>query len=172
MVLPLLNLLTVFGFRYNSTLPDSILAGSILCPSSRFSWSAAFPGIPLQRRYPEACSWVIPTCRTIRASRRIPAHLGGTKPYGFLYSAAQTSQTAGYLNPELNFKTGSGASKQSTFYGTVNISHRIFYAGDKKTEERTAMNQSLIRLRAAQATPPPTINRPRASQADRIPSPP
>jgi hypothetical protein len=29
--------------------------------------------------------------------RLIPAHLGGTKPYGFLYSAAQTSQTAGTL---------------------------------------------------------------------------
>jgi hypothetical protein len=26
--------------------------------------------------------------------RLIPAHLGGTKPYGFLYGAAQTSYTA------------------------------------------------------------------------------
>jgi hypothetical protein len=29
--------------------------------------------------------------------RLIPAHLGGTKPYGFLYGAAQTSHTAGTL---------------------------------------------------------------------------
>jgi hypothetical protein len=29
--------------------------------------------------------------------RLIPAHLDGTKPYGFLYSAAQTSYTAGTL---------------------------------------------------------------------------
>jgi hypothetical protein len=29
--------------------------------------------------------------------RLIPAHLGGTKPYGFLYGAAQTSYTAGTL---------------------------------------------------------------------------
>jgi hypothetical protein len=29
--------------------------------------------------------------------RLTPAHLGGTKPYGFLYGAAQTSQTAGTL---------------------------------------------------------------------------
>jgi hypothetical protein len=30
--------------------------------------------------------------------RLIPAHLGGTKPYGFLYGATQTSYTAGTLD--------------------------------------------------------------------------
>jgi hypothetical protein len=35
--------------------------------------------------------------RSLRSHGSLHPHLGGTKPYGFLYSAAQTSVTAGTL---------------------------------------------------------------------------
>jgi hypothetical protein len=39
----------------------------------------------------------------LRLPRLIPAHLDGTKPYGFLYGAAQTSYTAETLGA-INFE--------------------------------------------------------------------
>ena len=42
----------------------------------------------------------LPFARSFRYAsfpRSLQTHLGGTKPYGFLYSAAQTSHTAGTL---------------------------------------------------------------------------
>jgi hypothetical protein len=45
----------------------------------------------------------------------LPAQLGGTKPYGFLYSAAQMSQTAGTL----------GAIKIEIFVKSIDMKIKI-----------------------------------------------
>jgi hypothetical protein len=49
------------------------------------------------------------SARSLRSHASLWAHLGGTKPYGFLYSAAQTSVTAGTLGAII-FKTKCAAS--------------------------------------------------------------